>query len=82
MNDLLPIESDRLIIKKTTTDDIDLILKIDKQEETQKYLGGVKNKTKEERIDFLKRKDSLIHILFDKLKINIVYADCIKENNR
>lgn len=54
---LLPIETERLIIDKTTTNDIDLILKMDKQEETQKFLGGIKNKTKEERIEFLKKKE-------------------------
>ena len=55
----LPIETDRLIINKTTIEDIDLILKLDKQEVTQKFLGGIKNKTREERIEFLKKKDSL-----------------------
>ena len=29
---------------------------MDKQEETQKYLGGIKNKTKEERKIFLQNK--------------------------
>ena len=55
--DLLPIETERLIIDKTTTNDISLILKMDKQETTQKFLGGIKNKTKDERIDFLKKKE-------------------------
>lgn len=54
--DLLPIETERLIIKNTTIEDVDLLLKMDKQEETQKYLGGIKNKTKEERINFLQKK--------------------------
>lgn len=53
---LLPIETERLIIKNTSLEDVDLLLKMDKQEETQKYLGGIKNKTKEERLEFLKRK--------------------------
>ena len=53
---LLPIETERLIIKSTSLEDIDLLLKMDKQVETQKYLGGIKNKTKEERLEFLKRK--------------------------
>jgi len=30
---------------------------MDKQEDTQKYLGGLKNKTREERIIFLKEKE-------------------------
>ena len=47
--DLLPIETERLIIDKTTMNDINLILKMDKQEITQKFLGGIKNKTKDER---------------------------------
>ena len=53
---LLPIETERLIIKNTSLEDVDLLLKMDKQVETQKYLGGIKNKTKEERLEFLKRK--------------------------
>ncbi|MBO5120992.1 MAG: GNAT family N-acetyltransferase [Bacilli bacterium] len=53
---LLPIETERLIIKSTSLEDVDLLLKMDKQVETQKYLGGIKNKTKEERLEFLKRK--------------------------
>ena len=55
--ELLPIETERLIIDKTTTNDINLILKMDKQEITQKFLGGIKNKTKDERIEFLKKKE-------------------------
>jgi RimJ/RimL family protein N-acetyltransferase len=54
---LLPLETDRLIIKATSTDDIDLLLKIDKQEVSQKFLGGIKNKTREERIAFLEKKE-------------------------
>lgn len=55
---LLPLETDRLIIKPTSTDDIDMILKMDKQEDTQMYLGGTKNNTRSERIAFLERKAS------------------------
>lgn len=55
--ELLPIETERLIIDKTTMNDINLILKMDKQEITQKFLGGIKNKTKDERIEFLKKKE-------------------------
>ena len=44
--DLLPIETERLIIKNTTIEDVDLLLKMDKQEETQKYLGGIKKQNK------------------------------------
>ena len=43
-------------MKPTTINDVDLLLKMDKQEITQKYLGGIKNKTKEERISFLQKK--------------------------
>ena len=53
---LLPIKTSRLTLKKLSLDDVDLLLKTDKQEETQKYLGGVKNKTKDERIKFLEKK--------------------------
>ena len=55
---LLPLKTERLIIRPTILEDVDLLLKMDKQEITQKYLGGIKNKTKEERIEFLKRKIS------------------------
>ena len=53
---LLPIKTNRLTLKKLSLADVDLLLKTDKQEETQKYLGGVKNKTKDERIKFLEKK--------------------------
>ncbi len=56
--DLLPLETERLIIKPSSTNDVDMLLKMDKQEITQKFLGGIKNKTKEERITFLERKTS------------------------
>ena len=52
----LPLITDRLIIKRTTLEDVELLLKMDKQEVTQKYLGGIKHKTYEERIKFLKKK--------------------------
>jgi RimJ/RimL family protein N-acetyltransferase len=52
------MQTERLIIKPTTINDIDLLLKMDKQEITQKYLGGIKNKTREERIEFLKKKSN------------------------
>ena len=77
---LLPLETKRLVIKKTTLDDVDLLLKLDKQEETQKYLGGIKNKTKEERLSFLKKKEhSLTVYLKDKTKIGFI--DFKIENN-
>lgn len=55
---LLPLQTERLTIRPTSILDIDMILKMDKQEDTQKYLGGVKNKTREERIKFLEKKAS------------------------
>ena len=55
--DLLPIKTERLIIDKTTVKDIDFILKIDKQELTQKYLGGVKDRSRDERLLFLQKKE-------------------------
>ena len=73
----LPIETDRLIINKTTIEDIDLILKLDKQEVTQKFLGGIKNKTREERIEFLKKKDSLK----DNTKIGFIGLDIKGDNS-
>lgn len=53
-----PLETERLIINKTTVKDIEMILKMDKQEITQKYLGGIKNKTRDERIKFLEKKEN------------------------
>ena len=53
---LLPFETQRLIIRKTTVEDVDMLLKMDQQEITQKYLGGIKNKTREERTSFIEKK--------------------------
>ena len=64
---LLPQETDRVIIRKTNISDVDLLLKMDKQEETQRFLGGIKNKTKEERI-------ALINDMNTSLTI------CLKDN--
>ena len=70
---LLPIETDRLIIRKTSIDDIDLIMKMDKQEITQRFLGGIKNKTREERISFLERNNcSLTVCLKDNTPIGFI----------
>ncbi len=77
INDIFPLKTNRLVIRKTNVNDIDLLIKMDGQEITQKYLGGIKNKTREERIEFLeKRNNSLTVCLNDKpigfieLKIN------------
>lgn len=56
MISFLPIETERLIIRETVMEDVDLLLKLDKQEITQKFLGGIKNKTKDERLEFIKKK--------------------------
>ena len=53
---LLPLKTRRLIIRPTSVEDIDMLLKMDKQEITQAFLGGIKNKTREERIAFLEKK--------------------------
>ena len=55
----LPIETKRLIIRPTSINDVNLLLKMDKQELTQLFLGGIKNKTKKERIDFLNKKKNI-----------------------
>lgn len=49
-------ETERLYIRNTVLDDVDLLLKMDKQEKTQIYLGGIKHKSREERIIFLENK--------------------------
>ncbi len=55
---MLPLQTRRLTIRPTSTLDVDMMLKMDKQEVTQTFLGGIKNKTREERIAFLERKAS------------------------
>ena len=80
---LLPLETNRLIIRKTTLDDIDLLLKMDKQEITQMYLGGIKNMTKENRLVFLENKISnnmLTILLKDKTPIGFFGLE-INEND-
>lgn len=54
--DIIPLKTERLIIRQTIVEDVDMLLKMDKQEITQRYLGGIKNKTREERILFLEKK--------------------------
>ena len=63
MKELLPIYTERLKIVKTSIEDIDLILKMDKQEDTQKFLGGVKNKSREERLEFLNKKENYLCLM-------------------
>ena len=80
---LLPLETDRLIIRLISTNDVDLLLKMDKQEETQKFLGGVKYRTREEGIEFLKGKvesGSITVCLKDKTPIGFG-GIIIDENN-
>ena len=67
---MLPFETERLIIKKTSIYDVELILKMDKQEITQKYLGGIKTKTKEERSP---NRNAINISKFTKLSLNILY---------
>ena len=73
--DILPIYTERLVLRQTDVCDIDLIMKMDKQEDTQLYLGGIKDKTKEERIEFLKKKKSngtSLTVYFDDIAIGFV----------
>ena len=72
MKELLPIYTERLMVIETSKDDIDLILKMDKQEVTQKYLGGVKNKSREERLEFLSRKKNSLTVLYNNSRIGFV----------
>jgi RimJ/RimL family protein N-acetyltransferase len=72
MKELLPIYTERLKIIETSVDDIDLILKMDKQEDTQLFLGGIKNKSREERLDFLSRKKNSLTVLLDDVRIGFV----------
>lgn len=80
---LLPLKTDRLTIKKTTINDIDLLLRIDKQEITQAFLGRIKNKTKEERIEFLKNKENKsnsLTVYLNDIKIGFINIDIIDNN--
>ena len=72
MKELLPIYTERLKIIETSVDDIDLILKMDKQEDTQLFLGGIKNKSREERLDFFSRKKNSLTVLLDDVRIGFV----------
>lgn len=72
MKELLPIYTERLKLIQTTIDDIDLILKMDKQEDTQLFLGGVKDKSREERIEFLSKKRNSLTVLLDNERIGFV----------
>lgn len=72
MKDLLPLYTERLTIVETSVDDIDLILKMDKQDSTQKYLGGIKNKSREERLEFLSNKKNSLTVLLDNTRIGFI----------
>jgi ribosomal-protein-alanine N-acetyltransferase len=87
---LLPFETKRLIIRKTTVNDVNMLLKMDKQEKTQKYLGGIKNKTREERIAFIEKKlekfdkglaGQLTVCLKDGTSIGLIGLNIREENN-
>jgi RimJ/RimL family protein N-acetyltransferase len=53
---LLPFETNNLIIRKTILSDTYLLIKMDKNEEVQKFLGGIKNATFSEREKFMQKK--------------------------
>lgn len=72
MKELLPLYTERLMIVDTSIDDIDLILKMDKQDSTQKYLGGIKNKSREERLEFLSNKKNSLTVLLDNIRIGFI----------
>ena len=55
-NNLLPIKTERLTIRKISKEDVEFLLKTDKQETTQLYIGGIKNKSKEDRELFINNK--------------------------
>ena len=72
MKELLPIYTERLKIIETSIDDIDFILKMDKQEVTQKYLGGIKDKSRDERLEFLSNKKNSLTVLLDDVRIGFI----------
>ena len=80
--ELFPLLTNRLIIRLSSINDVNLLLKMDKQKETQLFLGGIKNKTKEERLLFLEDKISKFNSFTICLKndtpiglINIIIKD-------
>ena len=78
---LLPLETKRLIINKTTLKDIDLLLKLDKQLITQKYLGGIKTKSKEERLAFFNKKKDRSLTIYLKDNTAIGFIELKIDNN-
>ncbi len=72
MKELLPIYTERLKIIETSVEDIDLILKMDKQEVAQKYLGGIKDKSRDERLVFLSKKKNSLTVLLDDIRIGFI----------
>ena len=50
---LLPIRTERLEIRATIREDVQLLIKMDKNEYVQKFLGGVKDIEYAERVKFM-----------------------------
>ena len=87
---LLPFKTKRLIIRKISIEDVNMFLKMDKQEKTQNYLGGIKNKTREERIAFIEKKlekydkglaGQLTVCLKDETPIGLIELSINEKNN-
>ncbi len=72
--DLLPIETERVYLRPSGVEDVDLMLKMDKQEETQEFLGGIKDRSREERMELLEKK----HKKFDE-EIASQLTVCLKD---
>ena len=72
--ELFPYYTERLYVRPTTVEDVSLLLKMDSQEETQKYLGGVKHASEPERTLFLEKKIQS----FEKREL-IPFTVCLKE---
>lgn len=68
-----PFYTERLTIRLSSVQDADFLLKLDKQKNTQEYIGGVKNFSREERIEFLKKKEAVI------VDDTISYTICLKD---
>lgn len=83
---LLPLKTERLIIRETNLNDVNLLLKLDKEDVTQKYLGGIKNKTYEERLFFIENKllkennIPLTVALLDETSIGFIYIKILENN--
>ena len=79
---MLPLETERLKMRRTELRDTELLVKMDHNENVQRFLGGIKNSTVCSRhmgycTEAAKK---LVQIGFENLKLHRIYADTISGN--